>query len=293
MKKDSANHPISPLRLLTIAANTITEVSRQKFFYILFVFAIVVLCCSLFFSEFSSTEQMKFTKDFGLAAMMFFGALIAIVGTAELLPLELENRTIYPILAKPVYRAEFLFGKYVGMISLLFITLFLMSLIFFGILLHTEHKLIADSLVSGTHQGSTAEETIRQLKAQVRDPALVKAIGLIFFKLVIVSALGLLIGTFATSVIFNVICNSLLYICGHLTGIARQEWMSSADLPLRGLLGIIVFFVPDLDVFNVADAVVTGQGVPMALVLQTIRYGLTYTMVVLLLAYFFFQNKEI
>ncbi len=290
-------------RLWTIARNTMTEIIRQKFFYILVMFGIVVLTLSRFLAQFSSIEQIKFMKDFSLAAITFFGAIIAIVSTAQLLPLELENRTIYPILAKPVFRAEFLFGKFLGMIVLLLLTVILMSLIFAGFLFYTEYQLVQSgggASVGTPMAEATQQEVIAQIHKQTRDPDLLKAIGLIYVKVVVVSAITLLISTFATSVIFTVVASMMLYICGHLESAARQAWvggdtlMGGGQAMLRkGMLWIITFFVPDLNAFNVADMVVNGQAVTLAYVGKTAGYGLFYSAVVLLVAHIIFQEKEI
>jgi ABC-type transport system involved in multi-copper enzyme maturation permease subunit len=280
-------------RLWTIATNTMTEVIRQKFFYILLVFGILFLVASVFIEQFSSTERIKFIKDFGLGVITIFGAVIAIVGTAELLPMELENRTIYPILAKPVYRAEFLLGKFTGMIMLILLTVLLMSVIFGVILFYVERGAMALAISEGTQGDVSPAEIIRQVQMQTRDPKLLLAIGLIYFKLVIVCSIGLVIGTIATSVIFNVICNTILYICGHLVTTARQEWIGNPSATFKPFLGIIVFFIPDLNFFNVADAVVLGQPLPTNLVFEAVGYCLFYSLVVLLVAHFIFENKEI
>ncbi len=284
----------SPGRPWTIGRNTMTEVIRQKFFYILVIFGIVVLASSRFFSQFSSAEQIKFIKDFSLAAITIFGALIAMVGTAELLPLELDNRTIYPILAKPVYRAEFLLGKFAGMVVLLLLTILLMAAIFGGLLLYTEHQLVQAAFSgAGAASDVSPQEMAQQILHQTRDPNLIKALLLIFVKVLMVCSISLLISTFATSVIFNVISSVMLYICGHLQTVARQSSLGDQSLQARLILLTITFFVPDLNAFNIADAVVIGQHVPMTLVLHTAAYGLFYSGVLLVVALLIFQEKEI
>lgn len=282
-----------------------TEVIRQKFFYILVLFGVVILLTSRYFSEFtasiSNTEQIKFIKDFSLAAITMFGTMIAIVGTAQLLPLELENRTIYPILAKPVFRAEFLFGKFLGMAVLLLLTVALMSAIFGGLLFYTERQSIQSAISGATPSlDMTQTEAVTQILKQTRDRGLLKAIALIYAKMLVVSAISLVISTFATSVIFTVIASMIIYICGHLEATARQAMLGGQTLMdnpqafmTRAILWIITFFVPDLDAFNVADAVVVGLPVPMDLVLKTLAYGAFYTAVALMVAYFIFEEKEI
>lgn len=282
-------------RLWTIGRNTMTEVIRQKFFYILLVFGLVVIASSRFFAQFSSAEQIKFIKDFSLAAMTVFGALIAMVGTAELLPLELENRTIYPILAKPVHRVEFLLGKFAGMAMLLLLTILLMSLIFEGLLFYTEQQLLAGAAAGAAAPGAEvgAQEIAGQILHQTRDPALLKAIFLIGIKALIVCAISLLISTFATSVIFNVISSVIIYICGHLEAGARQASLGDQSPLVRGLMLVVAFFVPDLSAFNLADAVVLGQHIPLRLVGNTAAYGLFYAAIALAVAILIFQEKEI
>ena len=278
-----------------------TEVIRQKFFYILVIFGIVVLSSSRFFSQFSSVEQIKFIKDFSLAAITVFGALIAIVGTAQLLPLELENRTIYPVLAKPVFRAEFLLGKYLGMATLLLLTVILMAVIFGGLLFYTERQLTESVLQGATHATEVSpQETVGQIFKQTRDPNLLKAVTLIYFKVAMVSAISMFISTFASSVIFNVIATAMIYICGHLEGTARQAWLGGQKLMEGGqaaaskiTLLIITSLVPDLNAFNIADAVVIGQIVPWAYVIQTVSYGFFYSAIALWIAYMIFQEREI
>lgn len=305
MKKKPEQLFFSLNRLWTIAQNTMTEVIRQKFFYILVIFGITVLVLSKVFIQFSSTEQIKFIKDFGLAAITMFGAMIAIVSTAQLLPMELENRTIYPILAKPVFRAEFLFGKYLGMTVLLLFTVLLMSFIFFGLLFYMESQFIQAALsASESIPGMRPEEAARQVTQQVlkqtRDPNLIKAIILVFFKVEMVSAISLLISTFATSVIFNVIASIMIYISGHLESAARESLLGGNSLLDTGqaffskiTLWIITFFVPDLNAFNKADDLVVGKIIPWDYVFHTIGYGLFYSAGVLLIAYFIFEEKEI
>jgi ABC-type transport system involved in multi-copper enzyme maturation permease subunit len=282
-------------RIWTIGRNTMTEVIRQKFFYILLVFGLVVIASSRFFAQFSSVEQIKFVKDFSLAAMTVFGALIAMVGTAELLPLELDNRTIYPILAKPVHRAEFLLGKFAGMATLLLFTLLLMTLIFAGLLFYTEHQLLAGAGAAASTPGAevTPQEVASQILRQTRDLALLKAIFLIGVKALIVCAISLLISTFATSVIFNVIASVIIYVCGHLEAGARQASLGDQSPGVRALMLVVAFFVPDLNAFNLADAVVLGQHIPLRLVLNTAAYGLFYAAVALAVALVIFQEKEI
>jgi hypothetical protein len=286
----------SPIRLWTIARNTMTEMIRQMFFYILVIFAVVVLASSLYFADLSSVEidRVKFIKDFCLAAIKLFGVMIAIVGTAQLLPMELDNRTIYPILAKPVYRGEFLFGKFLGLITLLFLTTLFMTVVFLGTLYYMEHDLITTTLQNGNLPADIKlEEAIRQVQLQTRDPAIFKAIILIYFQMVIISSIALLIGTFATSVIFTIICTVIVYFCAHLESLGREAWVGNQSVIIKTILLLITFFIPDLTALDIVDNVVLGQLVTTAYVAKTIGYALLYSGVVLLVSLVIFGEKEI
>ena len=99
--------------------NTLTEAVRQKVFNFFLIIGLVFIASASFFAQFTFGEQMKFIKDTCLGVISVISTLIAIVGTAQLLPSEVENRTIYTILAKPVRRFEFLLGKFFGSLLLL------------------------------------------------------------------------------------------------------------------------------------------------------------------------------
>jgi hypothetical protein len=215
--------------------------------------------------------------------------------------MELENRTIYPILAKPVFRGEFLLGKYIGMITLLLMTTFLMGLIFGGVLLFTEHELTSAAMRGeNLREGVTSKEAVLQIIKQTRDSALLSAIVLIFFQLAMISSISLLIATFATSVVFNVIATVMIYICGHLEGTARQTMLGGQTLLDTGqalvtkiMLLIITFLVPDLSAFDVVDKVINGQAIALSYLLKTIGYGIFYACGALLVAHMVFEEKEI
>jgi ABC-type transport system involved in multi-copper enzyme maturation permease subunit len=129
----------SLFRIITIARNTLTEAVRQKVLNVLLIFSIVLVGCSIGFSQLSTPgldsagifdAQIKFVKDAGFGAIGLFGFFIALLSTAQLIPQELHNRTIYTILAKPVRRSEFLLGKFFGIVLLLTLCVTLMSLAF-------------------------------------------------------------------------------------------------------------------------------------------------------------------
>ena len=119
-------------RVWAIGQNTFLELVRQKVFYFLLLFGFLVIGSSLFTVELSFQNPLQVLKDVGLGAMSVFSWLLGLLCTAMLLPKDMEDRTLYTILAKPVPRFEYLTGKLLGVFFLLALALFLMGGLFAG-----------------------------------------------------------------------------------------------------------------------------------------------------------------
>src|SRR3954467_5719958 len=125
---------MSVLRIGAIASNTLTDLTRQKVFYFILVFALVLIGSSVFMARFSFQQEFQILKDISLGAISIFTSLLAIVATARLIPQDIEDRTVYTILAKPVPRYEYLLGKLGGILLLLAISTVVMSAVFLFVL---------------------------------------------------------------------------------------------------------------------------------------------------------------
>jgi ABC-type transport system involved in multi-copper enzyme maturation permease subunit len=128
-----------------IARNTLTELIRQKVFYFLLIFALLVIGNSAFIAKLSFQERFQMLKDISLGAMSVFGSLLAILATANFLPKDMEDRTIYTILAKPVPRFCYLLGKLLGIFALLGLAILLMSGLFLTVLWLRESTVLAET----------------------------------------------------------------------------------------------------------------------------------------------------
>jgi ABC-type Na+ efflux pump permease subunit len=272
----------------TIAVNTFIEALRQKVFNILLIIALLVIASASFFAQFSFSEQIKFVKDFCLGALSVFGMLIAIVGTAPLLPSEVENRTIYTILAKPVRRFEFLLGKYCGVLLLIFLSVLMMSMMFGAALVFKQTRLKADvEAVGHDGEGRPASDVVKQIRAEAYDPDVAKGIELIFVKLALIAALTLLVSTFSTSMVFNVTVAFMLWLAGNLRGTAAEMWGQ------HKIVMAALAVVPDLSAFNAADDIVIGNVIPWPHVGLVSLYGLSRIAIIVVAAHVIFSRREI
>lgn len=287
-------------RVWQVAVNTFTESVRQKVYNILLIFALVVIASASFFAQFTFSEdvaqlasyELKSIKDTCFGALSVIGMLIAVVGTAMLLPNELESRTIYTILSKPVRRFEFLLGKYLGSVLLTFVSLVLMCLMFLAVLVFKEQRLTGElrQQVTITEHPESVQELqhqIQRIRAEAFDRDILKAVILIFIKLCLLAAITLLVSTFSTSMVFNVAVALLVFFAGHLVGIAKEVWQQYA------VINYLLSIIPDLGLFNVADDVILGKAIPWPHVGKVSLYGLVYLSAVIGASHLIFANREI
>ncbi len=278
----------SPARIVAVALNTFTESVRQKVFSILLLVALVFIASALFFRQFNFGEQFKFVKDTCLGLISFFGCLIAIIAPAQMLPSEIENRTIYTLLAKPVRRVEFLLGKYFGSVILLFLSVLLMSVMFGAALVVMERSVTATVMQHGPDEpGETLAQAVQQIQHEARDPNLAQAVLLIFVKTSLLAAIVLLFSTFSTSMIFNIATGFMAWIAGALVPVVKGfAWTAKWILALAAV-------VPDLGMFNVSDEIVQGIPVSWGHVYSVALYGLVRVLILLVAAQLVFSQREI
>jgi len=283
-------------RVRAIALNTLTELSRQKVFYFLLIFALLVIGNSTFAIKFSFQEEFQMLKDVSLGAMSVFTSLIAILATAMFLPRDLEERTIYTILSKPVPRYEYLLGKLGGILLLLLLSILVMSALFLAVLWVREQTVLAETAKQLV--GAPAEElkiALDSVRGAALNINLAPAIAMIFAKAALLASLTLFISTFSTSGIFAIIVSTAVYFIGHLQSTARDYWLSGVDVQWwsRVLAGLIALVFPDLQAFSLVDDVVAGTAIPLGLFLQTSALGALYVAVYFSLACLVFSGREL
>ena len=278
-------------RVGVIAVNTLTEAVRQKVFNFFLIIGLVFIASASFFAQVTFGEQMKFIKDTCLGVISVISTLIAIVGTAQLLPTEVENRTIYTILAKPVRRFEFLLGKFFGSLFLLVLSVMAMCILFGAVLWIKEQGMIRE--LSQTYLGESqaamadAQKQILQVQAEAMDKDLVKAIVVDLAKATLVASVTLLVSTFSTSLVFNVVVPFMVFVAGMLRGTAIEMWGG------HKLLMAVSAIVPDFGLFNIADEINLGNVVPWSHVVSIIVYGLVRTVMMVVAAHLIFSQREI
>lgn len=283
-------------RVAAITGNTLTGLTRLKIFYVLLLFALLLIGSSIFMAQMTFQQEFQVLKDIALGAMSIFTSLLAVIATARLLPQDIEDRTAYTILAKPVSRFEYLAGKLLGVLLLLAISLVAMSALFFLVLTLREQTVLNETArqMSASPPEQLAE-ALRVVRASSFNVNLFSGIAIIFVKGCLLASLTLFVSTFATTTIFTTIVMAFVYFIGHLQAMAREYWLqtNSAGWMTKLFLALVSLLFPDLQLFNLTDDIVAGNAIPLALFAKTATLGLFYTGLYLLLAWSVFFRKEL
>ncbi len=173
---------------------------RDRVPYNLVVFAVLLIASSYLLGQLTAGQDVKIIKDLGLAATSVFGLFIAIFIGIGLVSKEVERRSIYALLSKPISRSQFIVGKYAGLVLTLAVNVSVMTIALYVVL---------------AYMAWTEPPTIRAgWDAPGMDPALLKAIFLIFIELMLVTAIALFFSTFSTPILSAALTFGL-YIVGH------------------------------------------------------------------------------
>ncbi len=251
-------------RLLAVAANTFRETVRERVLYNLVFFALLMTLSGLLLGQLSIRQDEKLIKDVGLAAMDLFGTLIAIFIGVGLISKEIERRSLYPLLAKPLAREEFFLGKFAGLVFTLLVNIAAMTAGLYLTLLATGRK---------------------------ADPLLLRAVYPIFLGLVLVVALAMLFSTISSSSPIALVLTVALVVAGRFADVIRNMREVTPGVPswvVQGLYAVL----PNFASLDFKSRVAYGDAVPAAVLGWVTLYGAAYAAVALALGLVVFRRRE-
>jgi ABC-type transport system involved in multi-copper enzyme maturation permease subunit len=250
------------MKMLAIAAVTIREALRRKVQVNLALFGGLLVLASYVASQLTIGEGRRIVADLGLSAMALVSTLLAAFLGAGLVAGDVERKVLYPVVAKPVSRAEYLVGRYLGLSAALLLNLAAMAALL-GILLVVE-------------QGSTAPLT----------PILAAAVAMLGVKILVVSAVAVLFSSFTTTTLAAIFTLTVA-VAGHLTNDMKALWQGGAEwLPQA-----IWYAVPNLGSLTLNEAVVYRAPVPPSALLAA-GQQLLYAAAALALAAAIFERRD-
>lgn len=285
-------------RVLAIALNTFTQLVRMKVFYFLLIFSVLIIGANLLFLNFTFEQELKILQDVSFGAMTLFASIFSIVGTALLIPKDIEDRTLYTILTKPVPRFEYLIGKLLGILFLVAVSLVLMSILFFAVLYMRQHGILAEE--TNQFRGQPTPEQLSSLKETIFSQGLrlelINGVIAVFLKASVAAAIALVVSTFASSTLFTIIVSLVIYIIGHAQSMALDYYFPEGDMHgalQRFIAGIVAIIFPNLQMFNVVDGIVSGQSVPANVMFRLTGLTGFYLCIYSFVSWILFAKKEL
>jgi|PlaIllAssembly_1097288.scaffolds.fasta_scaffold341754_2 ABC-type transport system involved in multi-copper enzyme maturation permease subunit len=256
--------PSSIRKIWAIIINTFREAVRDRILYAIVFFAVIILLLSMIMDVITIGQRAKIIIDTGLASISIFGTLIAIFVGIGLVYKEIDKRTIYTIVSKPVARWQFLLGKYFGLVLTLLVEVAAMSAIFFIIVIN---------------------------ELGTVPPLLFLAVGLTFIELMIVCAVAILFSSFSTPILSGMYTLGV-YLIGHLTRSLYQFSFRFEGTFLQKLMLFLYYFFPNLDNFNIRSQAVHGLPVDTSYILFAVGYGIMYITVLLVVSSYIFSRRD-
>ncbi|MBU1535503.1 ABC transporter permease [Myxococcota bacterium] len=259
--------------LLAIASNTYREAIRNKVLYSIVLFALLIILVGNFLADISLHNDKRVLFDVGIGLLSTFGLILSVFTGTSLIYKEIDRKTIYLILTKPVGRAQFLFGKMLGLVGSVYLVLALMFVL-----------LVAQSAImgSGFH------------------PNLFKAVLLIFFEVIIIISITTLFSSFSTPFITGMLTFGIIVIGRLLPDlkqiiIVKYQADSMRELADR-LLQVfpqLYLFVPNGHDFNGQYVSITAEFVTWGYIGWTALYAIMYSAIILLIAAMVFRRRDL
>ena len=260
-----------------VAVNVFKESVRDRVPYNLVLFAVLLIASSYLIGQLTAGQDVKIIKDLGLAATAVFGLFIAIFIGIGLVSKEVERKSIYALLSKPISRPQFVVGKYAGLVLTLAVNVVVMT--------------IATYVVLAYMTWTETAELKAVWEAPGVDPRMLKATLLIFMELMLVTAVALFFSTFS-SPILSAAFTFGLYIVGQFNADLKNFDKIVESKPAIWLARAVYHVLPDLSAFDVKMEVVHGLPVTAGYVAITAAYGAVYIAALLLGAVVIFSRRD-
>ncbi|HEY5677594.1 MAG TPA: ABC transporter permease [Myxococcales bacterium] len=257
---------MNPLRgAWLVALNTIRELLRSKLLYNLLLFAVLLIGSSFFIAQLTIGQWDRIILDLGLAATEITGVLIAILIGVGLVAGEIERKTVFPVLARPLSRGAFLGGRYFGLAVMLALNVVLMT---------------------------AAIAVVLRLAGYGISATTTAAASLIFVELLVMAAAAMIFSSFTTPILASAFSLSL-FLIGHLVGSLRLFAEKSKSAAARSLTLAAYRLLPDLELFNLKAQAANELPVPHGAATTAALYGAAYAAICLVLAIAIFSRRDL
>jgi ABC-type transport system involved in multi-copper enzyme maturation permease subunit len=250
--------------LLIVAQNTFRETVRDKILYNLVFFALLLIGASVLLGTLTIGEQARIINDVGLAAINLVGVIIAIFVGIGLVTKEIDRRTIYTILARPITRTQFVLGKYCGLVFIVGLNIAIMFAMFLSTIW------LSGNVVAGS---------------------LFQAVELMLVEVLLVTALAMFFSTFSSPTL-SAIMTLGFYVIGHLTGDLKGIATKMKNPVTESIMTALYYVCPNLEWLNIKGQAASGVPVSAEYQVAATAYGLLYAGLLLFGACRIFEHRD-
>ncbi len=261
----------------SVAVAVFRESVRDRVFYNLVLFAVLLVGASILIGQLTAGQDVKIIKDLGLAATSLFGVFIAIFVGISLVSKEVDRRSVYPLFAKPIRRAEFVVGKYAGLLLTLLANMAVMTAAIYAVLFFLSR--------------GVAPPIQAAWDAPAMDPALLKAMALIYLHLAVVTAVAVFFSTYS-SPILSAVFTIGVYVAGQFSADLNRFDLVVDSPGAIAVAKACYYVLPDFAKFDVKLAVVHGIPVSGAYMASTAAYAAMYVAALLFGAVMIFARRD-
>ena len=265
------------MRLGWIAVNGFREAVRDKVMYGLVAFAILLIGASYILGQLTAGQDLKIMKDLGLSSIAIFGLFMSVFIGIGLVSKEVERKSVYALLAKPIRRADLVVGKYLGLVLTLLVNVTVMTVALYAVLAYVGWG--ESALARTAHEAPTL------------DPAMLKAVGLLFIQLMLVVATAVFFSTFSTPLLSAAFTLGV-YVAGNFSTDLRNFDQVIGSSVVVALAHGMYYLIPNLSAFDVTAQVVHGVPVGWRYLAVTGAYGLTYIAILLVISVAVFSRRD-
>jgi Cu-processing system permease protein len=255
-------------KILALTGVTIREALRQKLAVNLLVFALALVAASFTISQLTFGEQYRIIVDIGLSAMEIFGTLIAVFLGAGLIAGDVERRTVYPIIAKPVSRATYILGRYLGLVATTTLNMLVMVVVF---------TLVLAYYLKGF--------------GFLHDSPFFAVVASMVVRFAVIGAVACFFSCFTTATLSAIFTLSLV-VAGLLSSELVRYWAQQGTVA-RAIGKAAFVLVPNLEALNLKEAMVYKDAVPLSFALTGLGYGVLYAAAVVAFAVAVFSRRDL
>ena len=250
----------------TIARNTFREAVRDRVLYNLVVFVLLITGCAVFLGELTAGQEVRTIVNIGLSAMLLFGVFIAIFVGVSLVAKEIEKKTLYAVFSKPIGRGEFIVGKYAGLCLTLFV-----NVVFMGAGVSLALIYVGGGAIAYSVWG---------------------AITLIFFELMIVTAVAVMFSSFSSPALSSLL-TFLVFVIGHFSASLKDFAEGLGSTAAKYFFALVYYILPNLSFFGFVTPAARGETPEFTTLFLALIYAVVYSCVLLFITILIFRRRNL